>query len=380
MPSLNIVRESEVVRSARVAQIEGLFDIPQASKTAETWDIDFSLPDEWSIGAIVGPSGSGKTTIAKELFGEKYCTDLSWDDNKSVLDGFPTGMSIKDITLLLSSVGFSSPPSWLRPFRVLSTGEQFRVNLARHLAEAQDFAVIDEFTSTVDRQVAQVASAAVSKTIRRLGSRLVVVSCHYDILEWLEPDWIYQPHLNKFDDKVHLRRPSIELFVFRVGHEAWRFFSKHHYLSANLHSSSICFCATINNRLCAFASFLHFPHPTKLRRYKRGHRTVCLPDFQGIGIGNALSNYIASCCRALGYSYLSITSHPAMIKSRIKSSQWRFLSTANLSKKAIDNKGLADAHGRGKVSKRNRSTFEYVGAKADFETARKLLGIRPATL
>lgn len=64
-------------------------------------------------------------------------------------------MGIKDIVGLLSSVGFSSPPSWVRPFRVLSTGEQFRVTMARTLAEMPDLAVVDEFTSVVDRTVAR---------------------------------------------------------------------------------------------------------------------------------------------------------------------------------------------------------------------------------
>lgn len=37
---------------------------------------------------------------------------------------------IKEITGLFTAVGFSSPPSWARPYRVLSNGEQFRCDLA----------------------------------------------------------------------------------------------------------------------------------------------------------------------------------------------------------------------------------------------------------
>src|SRR5439155_19760773 len=50
--------------------------------------------------------------------------------------------------------------------------------------------IFDEFTSVVDRTVAQIGSAAVAKTIRRSGKQLVAASCHYDVIEWLQPDWI----------------------------------------------------------------------------------------------------------------------------------------------------------------------------------------------
>jgi ABC-type ATPase with predicted acetyltransferase domain len=119
-----------------------------------------------------------------------------WSPSRSLLDDFPAKMSIEDVTKLLTSVGFSSPPSWLRPFKVLSTGEQFRAHMARCLAEGDgDTVVVDEFTSVVDRQVAKVVSHCVQKTVRRRKSQqLVAVSCHHDVVDWLQPDWILNPH------------------------------------------------------------------------------------------------------------------------------------------------------------------------------------------
>jgi len=107
-------------------------------------------------------------------------------------------MGIKEVVDLLTSVGFGSPPAWLRPFRVLSNGEQFRVMVARAIAETTGLIAIDEFTSVVDRQVAKVASHTVQKAIRRRKRQLIAVSCHYDIIEWLQPDWVYQPHTRDF--------------------------------------------------------------------------------------------------------------------------------------------------------------------------------------
>jgi len=190
MPSLNIVRSSDVVRTARVMQVEGLFDVPPSKKSAVAWQVDLDLPAEWNVGVIVGPSGSGKSTLARELFAEHLTRNWEWDAAKTILDGFADGMPIKEITELLSSVGFSTPPSWLRPFHALSTGEQFRVGMARTLAEMRDLAVVDEFTSVIDRQVAQIGSAAIAKTVRRRGQKFIAVTCHYDVLDWLEPDWV----------------------------------------------------------------------------------------------------------------------------------------------------------------------------------------------
>ncbi len=59
----------------------------------------------------------------------------------------------------------------------------------------------DEFTSVVDRNVAQIGSAAVAKGIRsgQIRCRFVAVTCHYDILEWLAPDWIIDMATREFE-------------------------------------------------------------------------------------------------------------------------------------------------------------------------------------
>lgn len=373
MPRAHIVRSSFVVRTPRVMQLEGMFDVPPSQRSEELWDVEFSLPAKWNVGLIVGPSGSGKTTVARELFGEHLVGAWQWSADKSILDSFPLDMSIKDIVGLLSSIGFSSPPSWVRPFHVLSNGEQFRVNMARTLAEKKEIAVVDEFTSVVDRTVAKIGSAAIAKAVRKRKQQFIAVSCHYDVAEWLEPDWIYQPHINEFA-RGNLHRPPIQLRVERVRSSAWRLFRKHHYLDAKLHPGAQCFLGLVEDIPAVFASVLHFPHPRD-SRVKREHRTVCLPDFQGVGIGNALSNFVASCYRVAGFRYMSITSHPAMIRSRAASMSWRMTSKPNIITKSIPRQtkeGLASlsSDGGSGTQRRMRASFEYIGVPADIAVAR----------
>jgi len=47
-----------------------------------------------------------------------------------VLDDFPEGLETGEITKALCSVGFASPPDWLKSYDCLSQGEKMRVDIA----------------------------------------------------------------------------------------------------------------------------------------------------------------------------------------------------------------------------------------------------------
>src|SRR5262249_47852713 len=115
--------------------------------------------------------------------------------------------------------------------------------------------VFDEFTSVVDRQVARIASAAIARAIRKqhIPARLVVVSCHSDILEWLEPDWVVEMATRTLS-RGCLRREPIELRIIPAKHRAWNLFAKHHYLSGALSRAASVYVAAWNDTpvaLCA---------------------------------------------------------------------------------------------------------------------------------
>jgi energy-coupling factor transporter ATP-binding protein EcfA2 len=352
----HIERSSEIIRSGRVLQLEGMFDVPPTENSKLEWNVTLPLHEkEWNVGLIVGPSGCGKSTIAKEMFGDAYIQGYKWDERKALIDCFPLEMSVKDITLLLSSVGFSSPPSWLRPFGVLSNGEQFRANIARTLAENPDMAVIDEFTSVIDRTVAKIGSTAIQKTVRKRNGKFIAVSCHYDIEEWLDPDWVYEPATGKFSWRLLRHRPPIQLQICRVPSSCWKIFSKHHYLTANLNPTAVCFGAFVEGQLVAFDAWLPFFGKLSYGKARRGHRTVCLPDFQGVGIGNALFEQCSSMWRGLGYRVFSGTGHPAEIAKRIKSPNWKMTRAPARTAKG---KHTID---KTRSSNRYMASFEHIG-------------------
>jgi ABC-type polar amino acid transport system ATPase subunit len=140
-----------------------------------------TLPDTWGIGLIVGPSGTGKSSLLRS-FGQ--AADIQWQQDKAVVSHFA---SYDDARNRLMAVGFNSIPSWLRPYHVLSTGEQHRVDLARRIGAG---AVVDEFTSVVDRNVAVAMSKAVGRWAPPDG-KMVFATCHYDVIPYLSPTWVF---------------------------------------------------------------------------------------------------------------------------------------------------------------------------------------------
>src|SRR5205823_3135676 len=118
--------------------------------------------------------------------------------------------------------------------------------------------VCDEYTSVVDRTVAQVGSAAVAKAVRARKLQFIAVTCHEDVEEWLCPDWVYRPAENIFAWRLLRRRPVIELRVVRCQASAWALFAPHHYLSGSLAPSATCFLASWRDRPVAFSAWLPF--------------------------------------------------------------------------------------------------------------------------
>ena len=190
MPNFDIVRDVKPNNTFRVNSIVNNFDLDiEHIQEHFVGNIDIENKD-WNVGLIVGSSGTGKSTIAKECFPRHYIRGYDYKE-KSIIDDMPKNKSIKEIEKTFTSVGFASPPSWLKPYSVLSNGEKMRVDLARSILEDKDIIVFDEFTSVVNREVAKTSSYAISKAVRKQDKKFIAVACHKDIIDWLEPDWIY---------------------------------------------------------------------------------------------------------------------------------------------------------------------------------------------
>lgn len=351
---------SPINRTFRVEQVAGMFDMPLADRDSETFSIHLpNLDEPWSIGLITGPSGSGKTTIARTAFGQYLPPPFAWPTDAGIIDAFGT-QPIQQITHLLTAVGLGSPRTWIRPFHVLSNGEKFRAELARallHAAGTRDgILVIDEFTSMVDRTVARVASAAVAKAIRtgRLAVRLIAITCHDDIREWLAPDWTADLASGELSRRL-LRRPGVPLRVVRCRQSVWRLFARHHYLSGRLSRGSTCYVALWSGRPVAFCAVVA---QFGFKGCKRISRIVTLPDYQGLGIGVRLLERVCEHESSRGFKMSITASHPAILAYCRRSPLWRtkyVKANGNRRRKLTEGREVPTSFGRAVA------TFTYVG-------------------
>lgn len=311
--------------SYRAARVKSLFNAERGYE----FEIEADLPAEtadWKLGVIVGPSGSGKSSLGNAIWGEGFFhRGFNWPVNKPIIDAIlPTG-EFNAVCSALSAVGLGSVPAWLRPFHVLSTGEKFRAELARIVAEQPKRIVVDEFTSVVDRQIAKIGAMAFAKTWRRGEGQAVLLTCHRDVLDWLEPDWVFDTSTGKFSGRCLRRRPKIVLTLWETDWRHWPLFEPHHYLKLPNMVCSTNYVAKVKDELVAHVAV----SPRFEVGMMRACRLVIMPEWQGAGVGVRFLE--AVCARQLKglnrwqrrVRTMFHTSHPGLCAALRRRPTWR---------------------------------------------------------
>ena len=311
----------------------------------------FEVPPDFTLGVIYGPSGSGKSTLLKE-FGDQSVE--AWDQSLSIASQVDPN--------LLMRIGLSSIPSLCRPYHVLSTGEKHRADIAKNLTNG---CVIDEFTSVCNRDLAQSISVGLRKAIDHYGYKSVVIAtCHEDVINWLEPNWVANTLTRRLVEGRSERPPS-DFRVLPCSIKAWSIFRDHHYLTGAINRGAHCWLLiNENDTLCGFASAISLPGKN-VRNAWREHRVVILPDFQGMGLGSRLSNTVAKMFYDRGCRYFSKTAHPKLGEHREKSDLWKPTRNNRVSNKSMSYEKMNDPkHSkefRKKHSNRVCYSHEYIG-------------------
>jgi ABC-type transport system involved in cytochrome c biogenesis ATPase subunit len=312
----------------RAERVKSLFNCEDGHQFRAAFD----LPIEgrpWQIGLIVGPSGSGKTSLGRML-GTVYAP--TWPARAPIVEAIAPAGDFDQVTAALAAVGLGSVPAWLRPHGVLSNGERFRADLARLVCERPEgITVLDEFTSVVDRQIARVGAAAFGKAWRRGPGQVVALSCHYDVAEWLQPDWMLDTATGKFSGDCLWRRPEIPVQIRHVPGSVWPHFEPHHYLKLPPMVAARHYVGFVGDEPVA-----HIAVSPKFEsgRFVRACRLVIMPEWQGIGLG---LRFLEAVCRSQlkgknpwGRQCFTLfhTSHPGLVAALRKRAGWLHVSSS----------------------------------------------------
>jgi GNAT superfamily N-acetyltransferase len=105
-------------------------------------------------------------------------------------------------------------------------------------------------------------------------------------------------------------------------------FRQYHYLSGSLAPHARCYCAVYQGRPIAFIAVVHIHMRA---RYYRVSRLVVLPDYQGIGVGKQLLNFLAELYTSqTKVPFYILTSNPQIIRGNMKN--WKIARFGHASK------------------------------------------------
>lgn len=363
-----VTLKSPVSTTFRCQKAANSLDIDTEKKSVHAFSVQADIESDFNVGLIVGASGSGKTTLAKQIYGEDVFISCMQPD-LPVIDQFPEELTYDECVSILTGVGLTSVPCWIRPVYTLSNGQKARAKIALMMAKKPEMAVVDEWTSVVDRNAAKVMSYCIQKHTRRTDTRIVLLSCHYDVIEWLNPDWVIDCNKSQYIDRRSLRRDferkeKLSFEVRRADRSSWRNFSKYHYLSENLPGGHVeCFGLFSGNDqigFCCFANYVPWADRTKAKKM-HSNRVVIHPDYAGLGLGIRFVNECAVVMAAAGFDVFAKLSAAPLIRARQKQPEnWRLLKVERRLKIPKTGNMKRDSGFRMKVK---TCTFKWIGTK-----------------
>lgn len=365
MKKYNLILKAEIPTSFRTKKAADSVDIDVSKKLTHEINIQADIETDYKVGLILGSSGSGKTTLAKKIFGDSIF-DFHVDESQNILDQFDKSFDYDSIVNLITGVGLSSVPCWLKPVNCLSNGQKARAEIALKLSKKEDTIIIDEWTSVVDRNAAKVMSHAIQKYCRQHNKKIILLSCHFDVVEWINPDWVIDCNLQKFEDRRLLcqsfrRSEKIQFDIREVKKETWKYFSKYHYLSEKLPAGLIeTYGLFLGENQIGFQCFANYtPHSDKKKKkIMHSNRTVIHPDYVGFGLGLKLINSTSKIMKNKGYDVWAKYSSTPIYKSMIKyKDQWQLKKISRNLKVMV---GKIDRQ-NGYREKVKTYSFKYIG-------------------
>jgi GNAT superfamily N-acetyltransferase len=164
-------------------------------------------------------------------------------------------------------------------------------------------------------------------------------------------------------------KPPILIEIFDCNskkQKTWELFKREHYLTADINKAARCFVACWDKKPVGFYAIIPLPSGT-LKRAWRGHRLVVLSDYQGLGIGNRLAEWVGEVLIGENKRLFVKTANIKLGMYRDNSSKWRKTAKhrKQLSRGGCDNKKMIN---REMYLRRICFTHEYIGTKSGGQT------------
>jgi ABC-type phosphate/phosphonate transport system ATPase subunit/GNAT superfamily N-acetyltransferase len=204
---LSVHYTSFVTRTKKTQTVQKAFGVaPGSIKATVVKDLDLTVKPK-EIVLIAGASGSGKTTLIELLMDRGKPRDnmvvegncfLSRDVTVGILE--PVRSKLPVIQLVggndthralhvLNIAGLTEAFLYFKRFDQLSSGQKYRLMLARLIDSGANLWIADEFCSTLDEITASIVAHNLQRHARRMGATVVVAAPHYaTFIRSLRPD------------------------------------------------------------------------------------------------------------------------------------------------------------------------------------------------
>jgi ABC-type transport system involved in cytochrome c biogenesis ATPase subunit len=260
---------------------------------------------------ITGDSGSGKSALLKAIKTDlgpqaQDTKDLTINPNQPIIE--TVGANTTQALEALSQVGLNDAFLFLRPYAQLSDGQKHRYQTALLAASKKPFWILDEFTSTLDRDTAKILAYNLQKQARKQGKAVIAATTHKDLLKDFAPN----VHIHKrYGKEVTLQyHPKAKATACSLTHQMtiaqgtkkdYKALSQFHYRTSRLPPPRKIFTLKRKDELCGVIVY-SYPSPMTFGRSKvwKGtfqqlqneisivSRVVIHPKYRSIGLGAKL--------------------------------------------------------------------------------------------
>ena len=263
------------------------------------------------IVLITGDSGSGKSALLKaikqDLGDEAQDTkEITIEINKHIID--TVGENTTSAIEALSKVGLNDAFIFLRTYAQLSDGQKHRYQTALLTQTQKPFWILDEFTSTLDRDTAKILAFNLQKQARRQGKAVIAATTHMDLLK----DYAPNVHIHKrygkevtihYYPKAKAKQCSLthQMTIQQGATADYKALSQFHYRTNRLPPQRKIFTLKRKNELCGVIVY-SYPSPITFGRARvwKGNiqqlqrevsnisRVIVHPKYRSIGLGTKL--------------------------------------------------------------------------------------------